>query len=125
MKMLVIACDASGAFRCAIVRNPDLFRRALARETGAASIVWVGHSLLAYDAGLMLTHLESGVLPHFTARPQLQHDPVFVAAMGWALLGRPLIAAAWRKGLWWVQGLLRFLSFPRYLRRFRSGQAGD
>ncbi|MHA6297914.1 hypothetical protein [Devosia sp. CAU 1758] len=123
MKMLVIAADGDGAFRCALVRNPDLYRRQIARETGAAFIVWAGLSILACDAEHMLAQLACKVLPCFTARPQLQHDPVFVAALGWALWGRPLVIAVWRNAIRRLQKSIQRLSPSRYLRQFR--QAGD
>lgn len=96
MKMLVIACDGHGAFRCALVRNPDLFRRQIAAQTGHGDIVWAGMSVLASDPGGALAHIKSHVLPRFTARPRLQHDPAFVTALVWATLGRPMLGLAAR-----------------------------
>lgn len=81
MKMLVIAVDGHGAFRCNLARNPDLFRRELVAETGAGYIVWAAIPILAANAAESLSHIQNHVLPRFSARVQLQNDRAFVIAM--------------------------------------------
>ncbi len=97
MKMIVVVADGAGKFQCGLVRNPDLFRRDIAKATGAAAVVWAGLPVLSTDACSMVTAIERDVLPRFVARPSLQHEPAFVLAMGWVFAGRPLVHTAWRR----------------------------
>jgi hypothetical protein len=116
MEMLVIAVDGHGAFRCSLVRNPDLFRREIAAETGAGYIVWAAIPILASNAGESLSHVQHQVLPRFTAREQLQHDRGFVMTMAWAWLGRPLLGVIARHVRWRVSKVTRWhLTLARYL----------
>lgn len=116
MKMLVIAVDGYGAFRCGLVKNPDLFRREIASETGAGYIVWAAIPILASNAAESLSHVQHQVLPRFIARAQLQHDRTFVTAMAWAWLGRPLLGVIARHVGWKVSKVTRWhLTLARYL----------
>jgi hypothetical protein len=116
MKMLVIAVDGHGAFHCGLVKNPDLFRREIAAETGAGYIVWAALPILAANAAESLNHVQHHVLPRFIAREQLQHDRAFVMAMGWAWLGRPLLGVIARHVRWRVSKVIRWhLTLARHL----------
>lgn len=116
MKMLVIAVDGHGAFRCGLVKNPDLFRREIAAETGAGYIVWATIPILASNAAESLSHVQHQVLPSFTAREQLQHDRAFVMAMAWAWLGRPMLGMIARHVRWRVSNVTRLhLTLAHYL----------
>lgn len=97
MKMIVVVADGAGRFQCGLVRNPDLFRRDIAKATGAATVVWAGLPVLATDANTMIETIERDVLPRFEAKPYLQHKLGFVLAMGWLFAGRPLVEALWRR----------------------------
>lgn len=108
MKMLVIAVDGYGAFRCGLVKNPDLFRREIAAETGAGYIVWATIPILATNAAETLSNIQHQVLPRFTAREQLQHDRTFVIAIAWVWLGRPLLGVIARHARWRVSKVTRW-----------------
>ena len=110
MKLLVIAVDGHGAFRCGLVKNPDLFRREIAGKTGSGHIVWAAIPILAANAAESLSHIQDQVLPRFTARVQLQHDRSFVMAMAWVWLGRPLLGYVARNLRWKVSKVFRCLT---------------
>ena len=125
MKVLVIAVDGHGAFRCGLVKNPDLFRREIASETGAGFIVWAAIPILAANAAGSLSHIQHHVLPRFTARVQLQHDRSFVTAMAWVWLGRPLLGYVARNLRWRASRVFRW---PAPLKRnlvFWGRRQGD
>lgn len=73
MKMIVVVADGAGKFQCGLVRNPDLFRRDIAKATGAAAVVWSALPVLAADASAMIATIERDILPCFVAKPSLQH----------------------------------------------------
>jgi|GEM_PF-6475953 hypothetical protein len=125
MKMLVIAVDGHGAFRCGLVKNPDLFRREIAGETGAGYIVWAAIPILATNAAESLSHIQNHVLPKFTARVQLQHDRTFVIVMAWAWMGRPLVGIIARHLRWRVSKCARWLATLRRNTVFWGGHHGD
>lgn len=125
MKMLVIAVDGHGAFRCSLVKNPDLFRREIAAETGAGHIVWAAIPILAANAAESLSNIQDQVLPRFTARVQLQHDRTFVMTMAWVWLGRPLLGYVARN-LWWrVSRVARCVTTLKRNMVFCGGHQGD
>jgi len=107
MKVVVIAVDGRGAFRYGLVKNPDLFRREIAAETGAGYIVWAAIPILAANAAESLSHIQDHVLPRFNARVQLQHDRSFVMAMAWVWLVRPLLGYVARSLRWKVSKVFR------------------
>ena len=125
MKMLVIAVDGHGAFRCGLVKNPDLFRRVIAAETGAGHIVWAAITILAANAAESLSHIQDHVLPRFTARVQLQHDRAFVLAMAWVWLGRPLLGYVARNLRWRVSKVFSWLAPLKRALVFRAGHQED
>lgn len=95
MKMIVVVADGNGAFQCGLARNPDLYRRDIAKSTGTAVVVWAGLPVLSTDAQAMVETLKRKVLPHFVAGPLLQHRLAFVIAMEWTFVGGPLLAAVY------------------------------
>ena len=115
MKMLVIAADGHGTFRCAIVRNPDLFRRDLCTETGAGFILWAAAPVLAINARLAVERISRHVLPRFVAGPELQYDLAFVSAVAWITLGRPLLGVAARQMRRWARRIIRSIPMARRL----------
>lgn len=125
MKMLVIAVDGHGAFRCGLVKNPDLFRREIACETGSGYIVWAAIPLLATNAAESLSHIQGQVLPRFTARVQLQHDRTFVMTVAWVWLGRPLLSYVARNLSWKVSRVGRWLATLKHTLVFWVGHKGD
>ncbi|HCO53445.1 MAG TPA: hypothetical protein DIT93_00310 [Pelagibacterium sp.] len=90
MKMIAIVCDGAGAFHCACVKNPDLFRRDIAAKTGAGFIAWAGTPIHGTSPQSLIANIERSVLPRFIAGPALQHDLHFTIAMGWVVFGKPL-----------------------------------
>lgn len=125
MKMLVIAVDGQGAFRCGLVKNPDLFRREIANETGAGYIVWAAIPILAANAAESLSDIQYHVLPRFTARVQLQHDRSFVMAMAWAWLGRPLLDYVARNLRCRVSRFFRWLAPIKHALVYWARHEGD
>ncbi|GAB5428274.1 MAG: hypothetical protein Devi2KO_17330 [Devosia indica] len=126
MKMIVVVSDGSGRFQCGLVRNPDLFRRDIAKATGAAAVVWAGLPVLATDACAMVTTIERCVLPRFAARPSLQHEPAFVLAMGWVVAGRPLVHTAWRRACRLFRNAVSIIpGLPTQRRTVTNGKAGE
>lgn len=125
MKVLVIAVDGHGAFRCGLVKNPDLFRREIAGETGAGYIVWAAIPVLAANAAESLSHIQDQVLPKFTARVQLQHDRSFVMSMAWVWLGRPLLGYVARNLRWRVSSVARCFTTLKHALVFRAGHQED
>lgn len=125
MKVLVIAVDGHGAFRCGLVKNPNLFRRKIAGETGSGYIVWAAIPILATNANECLSHIQDYVLPRFTARVQLQHDRSFVLAMAWAWLGRPLVGYVARKLRWRVSWVTRWPVTLKHTLVFWGLRQGD
>lgn len=125
MKMLVIATDGHGAFRCGVVKNPDLFRRDIAMQTGASYVIWAGAPILSTDAGQVLDRITRLVLPRFTAGPELQHNLAFLAGVSWATLGRPVLAWSGRRLRHRVSRTIRRLgSIGRVLTFPRAGEEG-
>jgi hypothetical protein len=125
MKMLVVAVDGHGAFRCGLVKNPDLFRREIAGETGASYVVWAAIPILAANAAETLSHIQDHVLPRFDARVQLQHDRSFVIAMAWVWLGRPLLGYVARNLRWRVSRVFHWLAPLKHTLVFRGQHQGD
>ena len=126
MKMMVVVADGSGRFQCGLVRNPDLFRRDIAKATGAAAVVWAGVPVLATDACAMVTTIERDVLPRFAARPTLQHELAFVIAMGWVFAGRPLVQAVWRRAFRLFRNAVSVIpGLPTQRRTVSNGKAGE
>lgn len=108
MKMIAIVCDGAGAFHCACVKNPDLFRRDIAARTGAGFIAWAGTPIHGTSPHTLIADLERYVLPHFTAGPALQHDLHFTIAVGWVVFGKPLaviIKGRITRSIWRVIGI--------------------
>ncbi|QYO75096.1 hypothetical protein [Devosia salina] len=125
MKMLVIAVDGHGGFRCGLVKNPDLFRRKIAAETGSGYIVWAAIPILATNSAESLSHIQDHVLPRFTAQVQLQHDRTFVMAMAWAWLGRPLLGYVARNRRWRVSRVARCFTPLKLTLAFKGRHQGD
>jgi hypothetical protein len=110
MKMLVIAVDGHAVFRCGLVKNPDLLRRKIAAETGSGYIVWAAIPILAASAAKSLSHIQNHVLPSFTARVQLQHDPP--SSWPWPGCGwdGPFLGILARNLSWRVSKVARWLA---------------
>ncbi len=81
MKIITIDRDHAGGFHCAIVKNPDFFRRDIAASTGRAEIIWASTAVLDGNP------LGSAAVP---GSQNLQHDLGFAAAIGWTVTVRPL-----------------------------------
>lgn len=108
MKIIAIVCDGAGAFHCASVKNPDLFRRQIAAQTGAGFIAWAGTPIQGTSLQALVADIERLVLPRFTAGPDLQHDLHFTIAVGWVVFGKPLaviISAKIVRSIWRVTGI--------------------
>lgn len=83
MKIIAIVRDNAGAFHCAFVKNPDLFRREVASQTGGASLAYASAASLGGSPEALINQLHQTVLPRFAAAPSLQHDIGFLAAVSW------------------------------------------
>src|SRR5690554_1758220 len=101
MKIIAIVRDRAGSFHCAHVKNPDLFRREVAAQTGSATLVYASAIVVGSKAEALFDKLRHRVLPLYADAPSLQHDIGFLAAVGWTVTGRPLLAAQaqrlWRR----------------------------
>lgn len=126
MKMIVVVADGAGRFQCGLVRNPDLFRRGIAKATGAATVVWAGLPVLATDANTMIETIERDVLPRFEAKPYLQHELAFVLAMGWLFAGRPIVHAAWQRSCRLIRSAVSVIpGLPTRRRTVTNNKAGE
>jgi hypothetical protein len=93
MKIIAIFRDSAGAFHCAHVKNPDLFRREVAVQSGGATLAYASATVVGSRAEALIDKLQQKVLPRFAAAPSLQHDIGFLAAVSWTVIGRPLLKA--------------------------------
>tara|TARA_A100001391_G_scaffold205337_2_gene205130 strand:- start:4186 stop:4575 length:390 start_codon:yes stop_codon:yes gene_type:complete len=116
MKMIAIVCDGAGAFHCACVKNPDLFRREVSAKTGAGFIAWAGTPIHGTSLQALIADIERLVLPRFTAGPDLQHDLHFTIAVGWVVFGKPLaviVSAKIARAVCRVTGIAVLWNFRR------------
>lgn len=116
MKMIAIVCDGAGAFHCACVKNPDLFRREIAAKTGAGFIAWAGTPIHGTSPQGLIADIERLVLPRFTAGPSLRHDLHFTIAIFWVVFGKPMamiISARIVRSIWRVTGIAFLWTFWR------------
>jgi hypothetical protein len=93
MKIIVIVCDSAGLFHCGFVKNPDLYRREIAAQSGGATVAFASAPILDRNGADLVATLQRRVLPRFSAGPHLQHDIRFLASVAWTVLGKPLLQA--------------------------------